>query len=147
MTAFNSRVQIGTTAMNRHTTTRPRVAQIVPQTKHKAHIETHTRRSAPPPPAQGVGRTARGYEKGSPSLSPRGGRERENQRVKEHGDDDDVQQALEAAFNNTTPFVPTAITVRGQKYNVSRSASGGFEQTHATDPTKVREVRRVARRG
>ena len=28
--------------MNRHTTTRPRVAQIVPQTKHKAHIETHT---------------------------------------------------------------------------------------------------------
>ena len=58
--------------------------------------------------------------------------------------DDDVQQALEAAFNNTTPFVPTAITVRGQRYNVSRSASGGFEQTHATDPTKVREVRRVA---
>ena len=61
--------------------------------------------------------------------------------------DDDVQQALEAAFNNTTPFVPTAIAVRGQRYNVSRSASGGFEQTLATDPTKVREVRRVARRG
>ena len=61
--------------------------------------------------------------------------------------DDDVQQALEAAFNNNTPFVPTAITVRGQRYNVSRSASGGFEQTLATDPTKVREVRRVARRG
>ena len=58
--------------------------------------------------------------------------------------DDDVQQALEAAFNNNTPFVPTAITVRGQKYNVSRSASGGFEQTLATDRTKVRQVRRVA---